>query len=164
MDVAAFIVSVVALAVSIASVAYSRRQTEASEITAKLDSDRRLEERTPEFEGVVEKVGGNESYRLSLRLTKGGPLVAITVTIVGGDGVQFSGNQHGVPGPEPRASAETVEPVRPGFAATWHVLLSDERSRTVRLVAHCRGEQGEEWKVPVQVDLPHEYDVLKSVW
>lgn len=66
MTVAAFVVSVVAMLLSMMSVAYSRQQVHANKRFAHIEQERLHKECTPQFAARVEDMGGRQ--RLWLRL------------------------------------------------------------------------------------------------
>lgn len=154
MTIAALVISIVAILIAAASGWFTLRQARAAEATDQRDRLRHLAEREPKLTGSIESVNNGGWWKLNLRLTEGNLLAEVSLTIVEGDGVEFAGNQLGVPGPAPRPTAVTVKALKRGAAATWRVLLSGDRSRQMRLTATCRGEGGETWEVPVWVDLP----------
>lgn len=154
MAVAALVISIVSLFVAGLAVWFAWRQAKAAEASTAIERRRYHAEREPVFEGGIESLNGGCSNRLDLRLVKGGPLAEVTATIVEGDGVEFAGNQHGAPGPEPRVSAFTVEALKTGEVASWHVVLSESYSARIRLACVCRSGDGDEWEASTWVDLP----------
>ncbi|MGI5223520.1 hypothetical protein [Actinoallomurus sp. CA-142502] len=162
MAVAALVISIVSLLVAGLAAWFTWRQTRAEEAATSIERKRHHAEREPAFEGRVKLVSNSGWHRLDLRLAQGGPLAKVTVTIVEGDGVEFAGNQYGVPGPAARATAFTINPLKRDELATWRVLLADSRSSRIRLVCECSDDAGDTWEVSTWVDLPPKVRI--SVW
>jgi hypothetical protein len=169
MDIAAFVISVLAMLASGGSALYARRQAKAGEVQAeaasaqaRIEGERRHRELTPELAAEVEHRGG--WYRLRLDIRNSQPLTRIDAHIVEGDGVQFRQGIDGVPPqrvvpvldayylPEFNApgKAELVE----GEAAFWVLELENERSDNLRLRCKCVSSSGETWNVVSNAKLP----------
>jgi hypothetical protein len=147
MDVAALVISVLALMTAVASVLYVRRQTATGEHLRGIEDRRDRDERRPTFEVSVDRNRHSRTTHLTVRLRQSHrPLVSVTVEIIDSDGVTFTDSQHGVtaagPGPIKRASAG---PLEVGEAAVWRLAL-EERSyaRETRLVLRC-SDGTDEW-------------------
>ncbi|WP_439377492.1 hypothetical protein [Amycolatopsis lexingtonensis] len=169
MDIAAFVISVLAMIASGGSALYARRQAKAGEVQAeaasaqaRIEGERRHRELTPELVAEVENRGG--WYRLRLDIGKSQPLTRIEAHILEGVGVQFRQGIDGVPPqhdvpvqdayylPEFNSpgKAELVE----GEAAFWVLELEDERGDNLRLQCKCVSSSGEIWTVVSNAQLP----------
>src|SRR5687767_1144257 len=94
MTVAALIVSIVAILISLGSIVYARQQAQANKKIAQIEQDRRHEERTPRFTAWVEDMGSWK--RLWLRLESSKALTRLAGTLVEAEGVSFTHSQNGV--------------------------------------------------------------------
>ena len=94
--IAAFVVSVFAIAVSGLAAFFTKRQSDAATKLADLEAERRHHERTPTFNCGIELVNEGQWYRLWLRLTSRERLARVEVEITEGTGVSFTVGQHGV--------------------------------------------------------------------
>src|SRR5690606_22194875 len=100
--------------------------------------DQQLDLRTPIFEAEIEDRGS--WHRLVVRLTSQRPLVAIRVTLLGDNNLQFSDSQHdvqhGTPAPRKTATWNSNHPeqggLRPGDTAVWRIDLGDEQRQDTR--------------------------------
>jgi hypothetical protein len=178
MAVAALVVAIIAILVSVASVIYTRRSAVAQVGLTAIEHDRRLEERRPRLTGKVERVGSGPKARLQVTLASDEPLAAMDVTIprvqgVALQGVSFSLNIHGVypvqPG-ERAYRAFAYDPysghaaaLQPRDSVTWAVEVADEHAETLRLEATCRGAAGEQWH-PVLIEAPVEPDIARTIY
>ena len=101
MAVLAIVVSVLAVLVAGASARYSRQQAEDTRRLARLEAERRREERTPRLVGEIESMNSGGWHRLWLRLESAEPLAHVHAEIIEGRGMSFTSGQHGV---EPNGS------------------------------------------------------------
>jgi hypothetical protein len=149
-DLAALIVSAVALLISAASALVAFRQSRRAAV-------RRRAEQTPTFDVRVERVdqGGASSspwYRLRLTLTSQWPLERVCVRIVNDKaGMVFSPAQTGVQGNRP-LQAEGG-PARPGEPVAWRVMLGSTYDEVIGLVVVCNSPAGT-WELPTMVNTP----------
>ena len=165
MSVASLVFAILAIVISLASVAYTRRQAVAAEASLALERERRLDERRPDLLGKVETVDQGGSYRLCLVEESGPPLAGMSVSIPAGQGVAFSG---GVPGVFAVVSSTDVPlrafscddhgnpaEMRPGQSAIWKIGFARNRDPAIpiRLTVECRGENGESWDIVLQAAL-----------
>jgi hypothetical protein len=150
MDVAAFVVSLFALAVASVSAYYARRQ-------ARINEDRRREERSPRYTAEIEDAGG--WYRLWLRLESSESIEGLTASVVDDRaGVSFTHGQNGV---DPSLSSRRLEArhgrVTAGQAAAWRLDLDDAHTRKVWLRVDSEGTQAQDrWTQTILAEVPAE--------
>ncbi|MFJ6671729.1 hypothetical protein ACIQMJ_11530 [Actinosynnema sp. NPDC091369] len=154
MIVAAFVVSVVALLLSLVSIMYTRQQAHAGKQVARIEAERRLEERTPKFTAWVESMGGWQ--RLWLRLETSEPLTRLVCTLVEAKGVSFTHSQNGVDpsSPAPIKNASWDKVLEHGESACWSVAFEDNRTDKPTLRIRCYAEDGSEWSVTISFEIP----------
>lgn len=162
MALAALIVSILALLVAAASVAYVRRQTLASQALVATDTQRHHTERTPVWMSTLEQADTGDWYTLSLRLMRSQPLGSIAVAIFDAHGIAFAPSQNGVDPalPSPVLTA-THGALIEGERAVWRLALDPERSGTLHLHIDSTSA-GESWKSAGHVDVPG--DPSGSIW
>lgn len=150
MDIAAFVVSLFALAVASSSASYARRQ-------ARINDDRRREERSPRYTAEIEDAGG--WYRLWLRLESSESIDGLTVSVIDDrTGVSFTHGQNGV---DPSLSSRRLQAshgrLAPGQAAVWRLDLDDARTRKVWLRLDSEGAQARDrWMQTLLAEVPAE--------
>ncbi|MCK9895223.1 hypothetical protein [Frankia sp. AgB32] len=148
MEITALIVSIISLVVAIGSTVYARQ-------VARIEQERRKDERIPTLVGETERVNGTWC-RLRLQLTSDWPLAGIVAEIVEGDGVSFTPSQNGVePGAQSPITTARWEALGQGDSAVWRIELAETWSTKIRLRVGCRGEDGREWSVSVEVKTPN---------
>jgi hypothetical protein len=160
MAVAALIISILALAVALASTAYTRKQASEAERIRIIEDARRHEERQPVLRGWIESVNGGGWHRLWLQLESSEPLSRLKAEITADVGVLFTPSQTGVDHRGYSNNAAWDRPLDTGACACWRVELAEDRAERLQLRVTCsRGE--DLWTVLVVVDVP--YDVARSI-
>jgi hypothetical protein len=160
-DVAALVVSVVALILSGGSVVYARLQGVESRRLRQIESSRRHDELTPVLLGEVESVNGGSWFRLWLSLLSATPLLALELEIVEGPGVSFTSGQDGVAPMtvQPlRAVYDLPHSLRQGDRHAWRIAFDPMTGPSrMRLRVNCHGEDDAGGPVswPVLVDVAH---------
>ncbi|WP_459985499.1 hypothetical protein [Nocardioides sp. AN3] len=163
MDVAALVISILALGAAIASAVYSRRQAGSAERTARVEEQRRRDERAPTFEATIEDVNGDGYfYRLRLVLTSNEELERVEVRLPRGCSFAFTEHVLGVKAPDV-ADSTTVSVLPRARDLAWRVQIVSEHHRgdewlEVRAIS---SRDGQTWTVPVLVQPP--YGPLNSV-
>lgn len=166
--VAALMISIIAVLLTGAGLVYAHQQASAAKSQARLLKDQQLDLRTPVFEPEIEDRGS--WHRLVVRLTSQWPLVAIRVTLLGDNNLQFSDSQNGVqpgtPAPRKTATWNNNHPeqggLHPGDTAVWRIDLGDEQRQDTRpeqlsLRIECAGGTDEErWTVHTVVAVPED--------
>lgn len=159
--VAAFVISVLALLVSGASVLYTRRQAAASSEAIKLDRARRHDEMTPQFTGEIEWLQHSHPYaRLHLRLQTAQALTGLRVRLLEAPvDTQFSRGQIGVdpaahfPIHEAVAQASDRPALAPFDRATWQLELNDPTPLLLRVQVEATIAD-DSWTVQVPLRVP----------
>lgn len=154
MAVAALIIALLALIVSVGSGVYTRMQGLETKRLAQIEAERRHEERKPVFVPQVEPVNGGAWYRLWLGLEDGPHLAGLDLEIIEARGVAFPPPQDGVDprGREPNIA--TWGEIRPGERACWRIELWERQPREMRARVLARGVNGESWVIPLLVHVP----------
>ncbi len=166
MDLAALVLSVLALLAAGASAFYTKRQAEAVARTVTLDAERRYEERTPTFDAWIDPVYGGGWHRLWLRLTSREGLSAVQLAVTEREGFEFTTGQYGVElGAQPPVLRATkrgkagAEGMAPDERTAWEVQFSQSRPPEIRLKITAVQEEFT-WNVTVPVKTPTE----PTVW
>ncbi|QCB95037.1 hypothetical protein [Cellulomonas shaoxiangyii] len=166
MDVAALIISAVALLVAALSTLYTRRQARAADETAAIERARRYDERTPELDIEIEPLSRDRlrrHQRLVVRLASSEALTGVDVEIHDAPGLSLSPDQDGViagaPGPIVKGSRRARPGevlVSPGQAVTWQTEVTSAGSgrpgRARLVVSAVRGD--EVWVIHREVRVP----------
>jgi hypothetical protein len=182
MNIASFIISIVAVVVSVGSVIYARisasaaqRSAGASEGALAIERDRRLEERRPKLSSKIES--SEQQGRLQITLNSEEPLAGLDVVMSdwrfgsqqhqrqGGWDVEFNPRVVGVvvpPPGEPALRAFCYDPIGHGPAGlnphqsiTWAVSVK-EHFEMLRLDVACHGAAGERWDIVLHAEIESE--------
>lgn len=172
-SVAALCFSVVAIAISIWALVYSKRQTVAVEKTAANDTARRHDERTPAFTAELIPVNtGSPYYKLRLRLDSHQALTSLSAELRGAAvGTQFTPGTTGVAADAPAPVHQAVAVVDDGVAVhpfgtiTWQLELqaSDWPDSGLSLLVTA-GLDAETWTVVVPIPMPEDWVVPSRDW
>ncbi len=165
----ALVVSILAIAISVVTFWYVRRQAVAAERQAiasqalvATDTQRHHTERTPVWVPTLEQADTGDWYTLSLRLMRSQPLSFIAVAIFDAHGIAFALSQNGVdPAPPSPVLTATHGALIEGERAVWRLALDPERSGNMHLHIDSTSA-GESWKSAEHVDVPG--DPSESVW
>jgi hypothetical protein len=161
--VAAFVVAVVALGVSVVAALSAWRSSRAAQAVAGRDADRRHEERTPQWAFTIETTPDTTArYRLVGRLTSSEAVDSVQVKITEGEGVCFTNGQDGVSPEVPFPLIAEGGPVTGGAAVVWTVAVSLGPSRTIRLTVRSTRDGDKPWETPETTQAPR--DVSASFW
>jgi hypothetical protein len=167
MAIAALVVSIVAIFVSVASASYARIVAVATKGLHVIERERRHDERRPRFSAVVQVEGAaqhGQSARgiLTLTLESEEPLAGVTLRMESGAGVSFPVIYGAVP---PKPGAVTLagfvydhysgEPsgMKPHDSETWAVDVQADRKPRMRLDLTCFAKDGEHWPVVVEAEI-----------
>jgi hypothetical protein len=154
--VAAFIVSILAMLAAAASGFYAHRQAkaaiemvEAANATLKIEQDKRLEERTPEFVSWIEYIDPPRQHRLHLYLASPRPLSALQAKIVPGQGVSFLGGEG-----ESDSDMIGIARLEARTSVDREVRVEQNYSEPMRLEVSCTGDEPKENWPSIPVDVP----------
>lgn len=159
MEVAAFVVSALALGVAAFGGFFSYRQARAAHEQAKaaVDSVELLKgedarQRTPEFAGTVTYVGP-KAHRLTLTLRSPWPLMSVQATLADADGVRIT-DYHG--GNE--IGSIRSDFIAPGGSVQGWVVVAPQHPESITMKVVCAGEPPEQWTVFPSLDVFPEYE------
>jgi hypothetical protein len=178
MAVSSLIVSVLALAVAIASAGYARRQVTAAEGAVAIERSRHREERRPRLSGKVEPYDSNFGRsRLVVTLESNEPLADIELTIrsgrasfnVGGRSPRhaswFGDPPRRVPSRRPDPpyiDSPNTSRINPRESMGWLLNLNGAEG-ILQLEATCHGLNGEKWEsVPIEATI--EQPRIPNAW
>ncbi|KJE23706.1 hypothetical protein FF36_01891 [Frankia torreyi] len=151
MEGTAFIVSIISLLVAVGSAVYARQ-------VARIERERRRDERQPTFSGTIEmepeSVGGWYSH-LHLRLESPWPLTRLTASVIEGHGVEFTPDQDSI---DPSSSVPRLRvqhgALRTGDQTDWLVRVLEDRSERICLRVICGDDARRQWETTVYVTTP----------
>ncbi|NCT91960.1 hypothetical protein GXB85_13515 [Cellulomonas sp. APG4] len=166
-EIAALVVSVVALILAGLSVLYTHRQAVAVAESTRIDRARRHDERQPRLQVGLRPLNKQDVDRrhlhLAIRLDGPEPLTAVRVEIRDAPGLVFSPSQLGVQAraPQPITEGEMRAPrgtdvLAPGGVLTWQLEIDSReprRPRTARLLIHTFSGD-EPWLTQHEVRIP----------
>jgi hypothetical protein len=191
MNIASFVLAVVAIVISAAGIVYAkrsagsaqraadaaRRSAAAAESSLRIEERRRHEERRPKLSGEVSSPDGGHSYQLTITLDPDScSLTALEVAIRPEQGVCFRRGFSGVRLPHRsdviplRAFAydRTNKPtgVKPGETVFWWAELAKEYKDLIQVDATChaagKDEGQDQWTVVVEAPVaPRLEDTLR---
>ncbi|MEV7091802.1 hypothetical protein AB0M80_03080 [Amycolatopsis sp. NPDC051045] len=178
MALAALIVSIFALLAAGASAYYGRQQAaaakaaadsaavsaEAAAETARLDKDRRHEERTPKVSpGELQSHNGGAWRVLHFRLQESPPLARIEAEIVDSRGFYFRPGMNGT-SPQGRPliafylptfdSSPDRDQLTTGDAVYWVVDFDEERGTKLHIRLTCIAPDGDQWTIHREISVP----------
>ncbi len=156
MAVAALALSMVSIVIAVTSVVHARRQAVSTEQMASNDADRRRLERVPDLVGEIEPVNDGAWHRLRLRLLSDEALTGLTVEIIDGHGVAFTGSQNGVDSSSPYPiQLASWGSLSPSETACWRVQLGEQGSTELWLLVTCRGAAAKDrWTRTLKAEAP----------
>lgn len=172
MDVAALVLSIVAVVLAGASAWYTRSQAkwtkrgalESSRLTS-IEAARRHDERRPTLEASVEDVNGDMGFlRLQVVLASSEPIDSVTVRIRPSQGVRFTPGVSGVPaiGDGLTARSYSGQITKWARSTAWSIEGIPARPMPGELTIDVTAHVGEEaWESTHRVTMP--YSTLDSV-
>jgi hypothetical protein len=155
MDVAALVISILALAVAVASAAYARRQAQSAKYAVQVEEQRRYQERVPTFAATIEDVSDDgDSYRLRLMLTTLEELEGVEVTLPRGCSFEFTQHMSGVKSQKVAVST-TIRVLPRSNDHAWRVeMVSESRGTEWLIVRAVSSRDSARWTVRVPVEPP----------